>query len=88
MQRFVGGVAQLAEVEPKVLDKVDWDVAVELLAEYDQVEPKILLSSTKVNKKRTEREEVQKRVAEAEAGQAEGDMVKAQADGETQLRAV
>jgi hypothetical protein len=88
LMRYLGSVSQLAEINPQALEKVDWDMAVELLAEYHGAEPKILKSKAKVKADRKKVQDKQERVEEAQLAGAEGQAAEAIGKGEQALQAV
>jgi hypothetical protein len=88
LQQFLGSVAQLGEINPDALMKVDWDQAVQLMAEYYGAEPKILKSESKVRQERKQRDEQMQAMQQAQIMEQEGRAVQAQGEGEQTLRAV
>jgi len=88
LQQFLGSVAQLGEINPDALMKIDWDQAVQLMAEYYGAEPKVLKSAATVRKERKERDEKQAAMQDAQVAEQEGKAVRAQGEGEQTLRAV
>lgn len=72
LERFSAGVAQLAAVDPRVLDIPDWDGIVRNLARLHQIDPDNLKSEAQVKRERQDREEKQARMAEAEVAEQEG----------------
>jgi len=73
IQNWIGGVAQLAEIFPEALDRVDIDAAVKELALLDGVPSKLIKDDKEVEEAREAKEEEMK--------QAQG-MAKAQQGGE------
>jgi Bacteriophage head to tail connecting protein len=88
LNSYLQSVAQIGEINPEALDKVDWDQAVALLAEYHGAEPKILKSDAVVKKDRKQRQELATRQAEATVAEQEGKAVQANAEGGVPLRSV
>lgn len=82
LMNYLGAVAQMGEINPEAMEKVDWDQAVSLLAEYYGAEPKILKSEAKVRKDRRDREEMMKRQQAAEVGEQEGKAAQAQQEAQ------
>ncbi len=68
IEQVCGFVAQLAGVSPDVLDKIDWDEAVETYAEYVGIPAKILRSTEAVAAIREAREEAQLKAQQAQTG--------------------
>jgi len=73
LTQFLGAVAQMGEVNPQALEKVDWDQSVSLMAEYYGAEPKVLVSEAEMKKKRREQAQLGARAGEAEVSKLEGD---------------
>ena len=88
LTNYLMSAAQIGEIKPDALDKIDFDQSMELLAQYHQVEPKVLKSDAAVKKTRDEREDQQRRMAEAEIGEKEGKAEQALAEGGRQLSAI
>lgn len=59
-------VGQMAQAVPSVLDKIDTDKAVDIIADVNGVNPEIIRSAGQVEKIRTARAEAQQAVQEAE----------------------
>jgi hypothetical protein len=76
MERFLGAVAQIGEVNPQALEKVDWDKSVELMAEYYGVEPKALRSSAEVKAERKRQTGMAERQMEADVRKTESEAIK------------
>lgn len=69
---FLGAVAQLGEVQPKALDKVNWDMSVDLLAEYHGAEPKVLKSEKEMKRLRRDQEQNEQDMAEGQIAEQVG----------------
>lgn len=59
VQQFVSSVAQMSQVNPEVLDKVDWDQVVDDLAEMYGTPPRELLDDMEVDRIRNDRRQAQ-----------------------------
>lgn len=88
LMQFLGAVSQMAEVNPQMLDRIDWDESVAMLAEYYQAEPKVLKSKAEVKKLRKDKQEQEKRMMQAQVEQAEGEGMQAMGKGAQSLREV
>ena len=82
IQEWTGYVAQMAEINPAMLDLVDWDEIGRGLADLSNVPTKYLKPQTKIDAERKKRDEMQQAAAEAEIGaeQAKGNKAQAEAD--------
>lgn len=81
IERWVMTLANLAQVKPEVLDIPDWDAVVNELADKIGVSAKLVRASDDVETDRSEREQIQKTMAEGEAMQAMGDGMQAMNQG-------
>jgi hypothetical protein len=72
LERFAAGVAQLAEIQPNVLDTVDWDGLVRNLGKLLQIDPDNLKSIAEVTRDRKDKEEQMNRMQEAQVTEQEG----------------
>lgn len=84
LQQFLGAVAQLGEINPEAMDKVDWDQAVALMSEYFGAEPKVLRPETKVRQMRQQRQNQQNQMAEAEIADKQASAMQKAAKAEGQ----
>jgi hypothetical protein len=88
LMNFLGAVAQLGEVKPESMDKVDFDQSIDLLASYYGVEPKALKSEATLKRERKQQQDQQQRMLEAQVGEQEGKAAQAVADGGAKLSAI
>lgn len=86
LMQFLTGVSQIGELKPEAMDKVDWDQAVSLLAEYHGAEPKVLRKQSEVKKERKAREDAAQDMQDAEVDEQRGNALQAQ--GGAALQAV
>jgi hypothetical protein len=76
LQRFLGSIAQLGEINPEAMMKVDWDKAVELLAQYHGAEPQVLKSDAAVKRERRKMQQQAERQQDAQAMETESKAIK------------
>lgn len=86
--RWIASLAELAEVQPEVLDIPDWDMVAKELGSLEGVPAKLMASEAAIKKARKERKELQARAAEAEMTEQEGRGMEAMGKGQQALREV
>jgi hypothetical protein len=84
VERWIGGLAQLAEVNPELLDIPDWDAIAKHTAMLQGVPAKLIKTDTAIKELRRERADAQKEQQQAEVDktQGEADLKHAQAGNE------
>ena len=87
IQRYVGGIASLAEVFPEVKDIPDIDAMTREIATASGVPTRLNNSPTKVKQTRADRKEKMDRMQNAEIQAAEGEAAAKTADGAAAISA-
>lgn len=72
IERWAGAVANLAQIQPDVLDIPDWDALVRSMGNLLAVDPDNLRSATAVKNDRDARKQQEARMAEAQVAEQEG----------------
>ena len=75
----------LAQVDPTVMDIPDMDAAMKGVGHKLGVPAKFMKSDSEIKKIRNQREQMQKKMMQAEAAQAEGDAMKSLGEGRDAL---
>jgi hypothetical protein len=83
VDRWIFQIGQLAAVNPDVLDIPDWDALVKGTGLMLGVPAKFMNSDREIKNKRSEREEQQKAMAEAQIAEQQGKAMEAQANAES-----
>jgi hypothetical protein len=65
-QRFVGDIVAVAEIVPDVLDKVDWDQAIDISGDSLGVDPRIIVPTDVARERRAQRQQQQQAAAQSE----------------------
>ena len=76
IQGFLGDVANLGAIIPSVFDKIDEDKTIDVMHRIRGVTPEIMREDEEIKRIRKHREEQNQIIAQLQAGQAVGDIVK------------
>lgn len=88
VSRWVGALAELAEVQPDVLDIPDWDMLAQELGSLEGVPAKLMLDAAAIKKLRRDRKEQESADMATARAAAEGEAAKAQGEGAKALAEV
>ena len=81
IDRFLQGVFTMAQIEPTVLDKVDFDAAVEQSHSTLNIPPTLLRTADDVEEIRSQRAQAQAQANQTTQAQQSGDAMKAVGEG-------
>ena len=88
VNNWVGMTAQIAEINPEVMDIPDWDAISRETARLAGIPTRLTVGEEKVKADRRKRQKAQQAAQEAEQAKAEGEATEAVGKGEQALQAV
>ncbi|ASV43695.1 hypothetical protein [Vibrio phage JSF9] len=86
IERWAGSTAQLAEINPEVLDIPDWDEMVRMLGSLLGAPQTLMRPKAKVTSIRKNRSQTQQKAEQAAIAEAEGNAMEAQGKGQAALK--